>query len=201
MFASKDKMIKKAETREEREHERSINRVHRETEKKNDELEIDLKPRLKPERKDMKKPKLFEGSNDAGYDDIPITDTEKTAEIKENVALAEKEKEKWEEKLVKMGLDNNSKRIILAMEDNLIKANGNSQERIKLLKEKYLPQLFTSKIQGKKTFQEKTKLVKERYGEKIQDLSVFVDFRISKANENEKPIIIRNCLEQILKEK
>jgi hypothetical protein len=211
-FASEESgMMKTAESREERRHEREMRRIRRKKEKIVDTLQV--KPPLElPPRTDLQKPHLFEANEteikldksvmgDAhsdSYEDVPILDPKKTAEIKQKLEAQEQVNNDWVSKLHKAGIDPNTKRAMITMEDDLIALNGNgtSKERMAILR-LFLPQIYASKIQGNDTLMKKTEAAKHEFNTDITTLSYLLESGISRsANEQESRQSVRATLEK-----
>jgi len=204
MFANKDKIIKQgeidnidkidkiAETRDEREYERRVNRIRRRVKDSVDALEVPLEKRQKPERTDVKKVKLFANET---MESILIPE-DKKEEVALKVAKQEIEKDGWTDKMFKIKMSQNSRRVALALEDEIISSNGNSRERIKVLR-KYLPQFYAEKIENG-SLSEKTEIAKEKFADQILDNSFSIETKLAKTyDSDEKRKVIRVEVEKI----
>ena len=188
---------KEAETRDQREHERELNKIHHKVKKQVKELEVPIEKRQKPPRDDMKSPKLFESSVKGTYDDIPFLDAKKAEQLIRDVNNGETEKEKWISSMIKMGFDTNSRRAALNLENDLLSLNGNYdyENRSKLLM-KYLPQIFASKIK-EGTLLEKTEKAKNEFKNKISNTCVRLELKLSSSSQ---PQSIKSHIRQSLQE-
>jgi hypothetical protein len=132
------------------------------------------------------------------YEDVPILDPKKTAEIKQKLEAQEQVNNDWVSKLHKAGIDPNTKRAMITMEDDLIALNGNgtSKERMAILR-LFLPQIYASKIQGNDTLMKKTEAAKHEFNTDITTLSYLLESGISRsANEQESRQSVRATLEK-----
>jgi hypothetical protein len=219
MFANKDKMKKEAtveeeiafelgdkeiekeaETRDQREHERTVKQnIHR-TDKIVKELEVPTEKRKKPPRKDLKVPKLFEASEKGGYDEVPFLDPHKSTLIAAEVKTSESEKDKWISSMIELGFDTNSRRAALNLENDLLSLNGNndSKNRISILK-KYLPQIYASKIKEGSIF-EKTESAKSKFENQISSACFNLESKLSRSSEPKNiKRSVRLVLQEVLK--
>lgn len=197
MFSNKKGIEKKAETRDQREHERTLQKVKHKVDNNVKKLEVPLEKRKKPPRKDMQKPKLFEGASE-NYDELALLNPDKSEDIINDVRNRENKEEKWQEYLISSGLDQNSRRVIKSMEDAFSGLNGNNNSKTRIeLGKKYLPQLFARKIQGSKSLMEKTELAKVRFVDDILDYSVSMDMKLSKCKTKQE---MKEAVQSVVKE-
>ena len=186
MFASKSQIKKTADTREEREYNRRQQRKKRQREDIIDELEVPLSKRVKPERTDMKKVKLFAESGEEiksniSTPDIPLINTDKAEEIGKKIIESENSKNSWINTMNdKLKLSQNSRRAALNLENEILALNGSSdsKSRIQIIR-KYLPQIFSSKINEELPIQDKVEKAKNQFSESISRITFALESKLA----------------------
>lgn len=216
MFASKNGMTKTAETRAEREYQRQVKRNDKKRNDSIEGLEVNLHKRQKPERTDMKKVKLFAESGvdeqmvtetvDNGKKvsviDNPLIDPEKAEAIGKEIIKEENSKQNWVNSMMnEMKLSQNSRRAALNLENEILGLDGTENNSFKSeIINKYLPQIFASKIESEAPISEKVSLVKEKFAQEISTLSFKIGSKINTANNvNEIKNAIRTSIAEEFK--
>lgn len=193
---SEGKLVRKAETREQRRVEREHRRRERKLEKNLETFDVPLKKNEKPPREDMRSPKLFP---ETSGDTIVVADFDKAQELAKVVEKEDFSKTTWIERMEKLGLDKNSRRVALVIEDDILSLNGSSssENRANIIK-KYLPQIFASKIKDSKiSLMEKTERAKSEFANDISELSLKMDSMLSRTSESQEiKKIIRKQIEK-----
>jgi len=199
MFASNEKMIKLADTREERSFNRQEKRKNKEREKVVQDLEVPLNKRIKPLRTDMKKVKLFsEQENKFEIPDIPFVDPDKAEEIGQQVVADENSKNTWINSMMQdLSFSQNSRRAALNLENEILALNGssNSESRMETI-DKYLPQIFASKISEELPITDKVNRAKQEFSKEIFELTASMETSISSLT---KPNDIKKAIRESIK--
>jgi hypothetical protein len=191
---------KEADTREERQYNRLINRKKRETEKTIKELEVSLDKRIKPERTDQKKIKLFAEEHKSEIPDIPFIDTDKAEELGKQVVAEENSKTIWTETMLKdLNLSQNSRRAALNLENEIL-CLENKNDVNKILTN-VIPQLYASKIEEEISIYDKTEKAKLIFKNEIEKLSNSIFDNIDLNNINKTKIAIREQIKESFKKK
>jgi len=186
---------KTAETREERQQERDIQRIKKKKERIVKNLEVPLERNKKPPRNDMKKPKLF-SSLDPSV--VSIVSFDKSQDMLEEIEKINSSREDWIAELMQKEIDSNVIRVAQQLEDSVILL-GNTKERINKIMF-YLPQIFASKFgnNGSSLF-DKTKHAKEKFGSEIIKTAYTLDTQLGDTiKPEEKAEIIRSTINSIL---
>lgn len=204
MFASKhEKITKTAETRDQREYERSENKKDKKREDILEELEVPLQKRIKPERTDQKKVKLFaENESKVEVPDIPFIDTDKAEQLGAITIKEENSKKAWVDSMINdLKLSQNARRAVLNLENEILALNGTSttETRIQTIK-KYLPQIFATKIKEELPISDKVNSAKELYSDNISKLTFSLESKLNGTHDIENiKIAIRDSIKEEFK--